>query len=219
MQPCQDVPAAHIPVFTGYAETLEQAPLGAHTRRAYASRVWSFLTWLEDAASAGGDALTDAHGRDFAARDCRAHLKTVLKRSAAIANAHLVALDHFFTHLGLDPANVGRDEPLDTAPRVLEPPEQKRFLHAVEKCPLARDQAIGRLLFHSGLWVSELVALDVEVPRGFRTGFAESGHSCFPGQDVSPRPRRCSSQHGAERWHLRVLALSLWCDDTPSLRR
>ena len=27
------------------------------------------------------------------------------------ANAHLVALDHFFTHLGLGPANVGRDEP------------------------------------------------------------------------------------------------------------
>ena len=113
-----------------------------------------FLAWLADADASGGDPFTEAHGRDFAARDYRAHLKTSLKRTPATANAHLVALDHFFTHLGLGPANVGRDEPEATAPRALEARKQKRFLHAVEKRPLARDRAIGRLLFYSGLRVS-----------------------------------------------------------------
>ncbi|MEV2276808.1 hypothetical protein AB0I72_14630 [Nocardiopsis sp. NPDC049922] len=46
--------------------------------------------------------------------------------------------------------------------RGLTPGEQKRFLRAVEKRPLARDRAIGRLLSYSGLRVSELVALDVD---------------------------------------------------------
>ncbi|GAB2485848.1 hypothetical protein [Nocardiopsis aegyptia] len=100
MPPRQDVPVVYATVFTGYAAALERAPLDAHTRRAYACRVRSFLAWLDDAAPAGGDPLTDEHGRDFAARDYRAHLKTVLKRTPATANAHLVALDHFFTHLG-----------------------------------------------------------------------------------------------------------------------
>lgn len=49
--------------------------------------------------------------------------------------------------------------------------EQKRFLRAVEKRPLARDRAIGRLLFYSGLRVSELVALDTgDVPLSARKG-------------------------------------------------
>lgn len=80
----------------------------------YAPRVRGFLAWPADAAPAGGDPLTDPHGRDFAARDHRAHLKTVLERSPATANTHLVALDHFFTHPGPGPAKVGRDEPSTT---------------------------------------------------------------------------------------------------------
>jgi integrase/recombinase XerC len=171
MPPRQHLPVRYGAVFDAYAAALAQAPLDEHTRRAYASRVRGFLAWLADAAPAGGDPLTEAHGRDFAARDYRSHMKTVLKRAPATANAHLVALDHFFTHLGLGPANVGRDEPEPIAPRALTPREQKRFLRAVEQGPLARDRAIGRLLFYSGLRVSELVALDVEdVPLSARKG-------------------------------------------------
>jgi len=162
MPPRQHMPESYARVFEHYTAALQRAPLDEHTRRAYAARVRGFLTWLETADPAGGDPLTDTHARDFAARDYRAHLKTVLKRTPATANAHLVALDHFFTHLGLGPAKVGRDEPEATAPRALGPREQKRFLRAVEKRPLSRDRAIGRLLFYSGLRVAELVALDTD---------------------------------------------------------
>lgn len=171
MPPRQHLPARYTDVFDSYTAALATAPLDEHTRRAYASRVRGFLAWLDEAAPSGGDPLTEAHGRDFAARDYRSHLKTVLKRSPATTNAHLVALDHFFTHLGLGPASVRRDEPEPTAPRALEAREQKRFLRAVEKRLLARDRAIGRLLFYSGLRVSELVALDTgDVPLSARKG-------------------------------------------------
>ncbi|WP_435109285.1 tyrosine-type recombinase/integrase [Nocardiopsis synnemataformans] len=162
MPPRQHLPIRYEAVFNAYVAALDQAPLDEHTRRAYASRVRGFLAWLEDTASDGGDPFTETHGRDFAARNYRAHLKTVLKRTPATANAHLVALDHFFTYLGLGPASADRDEPEHTTPRVLAPHEQKRFLRAVEKRRLGRDRAIGCLLFYSGLSVSELVALDVD---------------------------------------------------------
>jgi integrase/recombinase XerC len=66
---------------------------------------------------------------------------------------------------------VRRDEPPKRAPRALEAREQKRYLRAVEARPSSRDRAIGRLLFYSGLCVSELVALDVkDVPLSARKG-------------------------------------------------
>ncbi|MEQ4722515.1 hypothetical protein [Nonomuraea sp. B19D2] len=39
-------------------------------------------------------------------RDYKTHLKTVAKRKADTVNAHLAALDHFFTHPGLGPVQV-----------------------------------------------------------------------------------------------------------------
>src|SRR5699024_1148389 len=87
----QHLPARYADVYDAYATALAQATLDEHPRRAYASRVHGFLACLEDAAPAGVDPLTEAHGRDFAARDYRSCLKTVLKRTPATANAHLVA--------------------------------------------------------------------------------------------------------------------------------
>jgi hypothetical protein len=48
-----------------------------------------------------GDPLTDARNRDFAIRDYKTHMKTVLRRASNTVNPHLTALDHFFTQLGL----------------------------------------------------------------------------------------------------------------------
>ncbi|WP_424532509.1 site-specific integrase [Sphaerisporangium viridialbum] len=79
-------------------------------------------------------------------------------------------MDHFFTQLGLGPAVVRRDDALKLAPRALDARQQKRYLRAVERRPLARDRAIGRLLFYSGVRIAELVALDDDVPLSARKG-------------------------------------------------
>ncbi|MDF2709609.1 MAG: phage integrase family protein, partial [Nonomuraea muscovyensis] len=86
-------------------------------------------------------------------------------------NAHLTALDHFFSQLGLGLAIVRRDDAPKLAPRALDARQQKRYLRAVERRPLARDRAIGRLLFYSGVRIAELVALDDnDVPLSARKG-------------------------------------------------
>jgi site-specific recombinase XerC len=47
-------------------------------------------------------------------------------------------------------------------PRSLGAWEQKRYLRAAERRPNARDRAIARLLFYTGLRVGELAALDTD---------------------------------------------------------
>lgn len=168
----QQVPGGYRGVYDRYAAALRRAPLDSDTRRAYDSRVRAFLAWLDATGELdGGDPLADAHARDFAARDYKTHLKTVLARSDNTVNAHLTALDHFFAHLGLGPVNIRRDLAPKLAPRALDAREQKRYLRAVERRPLSRDRAIGRLLYYSGVRVAELVALDVDdIPISARKG-------------------------------------------------
>ncbi|MEV4383936.1 integrase [Streptosporangium sp. NPDC049644] len=165
----QAVPEAFTTIHAAYAAALKRAPLDGDTRRAYDSRVRTFPAWLE-ASGLDGDPLTDAHNRDFAIRDYKIHMKTVLRRASNTVNAHLTALDHFFTQLGLGPAVVRRDDAPKLAPRALGARQQKRYLRAVERRPLARDRAIGRLLFYSGVRIAELVALDDDVPLSARKG-------------------------------------------------
>ncbi|MEU6188108.1 hypothetical protein [Nocardia sp. NPDC047038] len=69
------------------------------------------LSWLDSAGLDSADPLADAHGRDFAVRDYKTHLKTVRNQSAHTVNAHITALDHFFGHLGLGAVLMRRDEP------------------------------------------------------------------------------------------------------------
>lgn len=165
------VPERYQGVFDAYAAALEHAPLDADTRRAYASRVRSYLAWLDAAAIDGPDPLADPHGRDFAGRDYRSWLKTTAKRATSTVNAHLTALDHFYGHLGLGAVIVQRDRLPRRAPRALDAREQKRYLRAVEARDLSRDRAIGRLLFYSGVRVDELASLDEgDVPLSARKG-------------------------------------------------
>ncbi|MFI0454487.1 tyrosine-type recombinase/integrase [Actinomadura sp. 6N118] len=169
------VPAVFAEAYASYAVALERAPLDDDTRRAYDSRVRGFLAWME-AGDPDGDPLGDSHGRDFAVRDYKTHLKTVLGRADNTVNAHITALDHFYEHLGLGPVKIRRDAAPKLAPRSLTAREQKRFLRAVERRPLARDRAIGRLLFYSGVRVAELVALDLDaVPISARKGKVKVG--------------------------------------------
>lgn len=168
-----DLPASYDDVYAKYQVELDRVFDNPHTRRAYASRVRGYLAWLDSSDTDGGDPLGDPHARDYAVRDYKAYLKTVAKRKPTTINMTLAALDHFYTHLGLGPVVVRREELSAVGPRALdaERGEQKRFLRAVERLSSARDRAAATLLYYSGLRIGELVALDVDdVPISARKG-------------------------------------------------
>jgi integrase/recombinase XerC len=147
----------------GYVRWLGRQPLSANTKRAYAVRVGRYLDWLATTSEAEeyGDPLVEEHARDYAVRDFKAHLKTVGRAKPSSVNLSLAAIDNFYRFVGLGKPEVRREELPKASPRALSPPEQKRFLRALERCPSARDRAIAVLFFYSGLRLEELAALDV----------------------------------------------------------
>lgn len=144
-----------------YGRWLARQPLSANTRRAYATRVGRFLAYLASVpVEEYGDPLSDAHARDYAVRDFKAHLKTVGRAKPSSVNLTLAAVDNFYRFLGLGKPGVRREEPAKAAPRALSPGDQRRFLRAVERRASARDRAIATLFFYSALRLQELAGLD-----------------------------------------------------------
>src|SRR6266545_6261524 len=157
-------------MFDDYKAALRSAPLSDQTRRTYASKVRQYLAWLAGA-DLDEDPLTSAAGRDWAARDYRTHLQTVLKRSPATVNNALAAVDDFYIRRGLGPTSAARIEIPAAAPRALDQRAQLRYLRAVQSCPSPRDQALALVPFYAGARISEIVALDVDdVARSARKG-------------------------------------------------
>lgn len=156
------VPARYTETFAGYEAVLTKPgfPLDADTVRNYLSRVRQYLVWL-DATNLDGDPLTDPAARDWAARDYRAHLLTVLKRKPTTVNAHLTAIDDFNRRIGLGPATAKRTKLPNLAPRALDQRAQVRFLREVEMSA-PRDRAMGYTAFYAGTRIHELVALDID---------------------------------------------------------
>ncbi len=150
---------------------MERQPLSENTRRAYRVRAGQYLEYLAATPAEYGDPLKDAHARDYAVRDFKAHLKTVRKAKPSSVNLSLAAVDNFYRFLGMGKPEVRREELPGAAPRALSPDEQKRFLRAVERSGEVRDRAIAKMLFYAGLRLGELVKLDVEdVPISARKG-------------------------------------------------
>ncbi|MDP8931030.1 MAG: tyrosine-type recombinase/integrase [Actinomycetota bacterium] len=141
---------------------LSKQPLAEHTRRTYGTRVAQFLEWLAGYWCEAGDPMADPHARDYAVRDFKRHLKTQRKLAASTVNLTLAAIDHFYRHLGLEPAGVRREDLPSLSPRALDEDEQRRLLRAVERRGDARDAAIVVLALYAGLRLSELAALDVD---------------------------------------------------------
>jgi len=155
----------------GYGRWLEHQPLSENTRRAYWVRAGQYLKYLAAMPAEYGDPLEDPHARDYAARDFKAHLKTVRKAKPSSVNLSLAAVDSFYRFLGMGKPKVTREELPGAAPRALSPEEQKRFLRAVERSGEVRDRAIALLLFYAGLRLAELTKLNVEdVPISARKG-------------------------------------------------
>jgi integrase/recombinase XerC len=166
----REVPARFAAAYGGYADSLEERALVDGTRRAYDSRVRSFLDWLDSAAITGPDPLADPHARDKAIRAYLAYLKETRQLSARTLNAHLTALYHFYDYLGLGSVRLRQQAVHARSPRPLDQGEQDRWLRAVLGRP-ARDRAIGLLLLRTGVLPSELSALNLDdVPVSDRAG-------------------------------------------------
>ena len=159
-----DLPAAFAEVLAAYSAALASAPLSAQSRRTYASKVRQYLVWLA-AAEAGGDPLGAAEARDWAVRDYRGYLQSVLKRSPATINNALAAVDDFYSRRGLGPARAKRAEVPAAAPRALGAKAQIRYLRAVQACESPRDRALALVPFYAGTRIAETVALDVDDVR------------------------------------------------------
>jgi integrase/recombinase XerC len=165
-----DLPTSQAAILDGYAAALRSAPLSDQTRRTYTSKVRQYLAWLA-AADLDEDPLTSPAGRDWAVRDYRTHLQTVLKRSPATVNNALAAVDDFYIRRGLGPASAAHIEISAAAPCALDHRAQLRYLRAVQARPSPRDQALALVPFYAGARISEIVALDIDdVARSARKG-------------------------------------------------
>jgi integrase/recombinase XerC len=151
-------------VLDEYTAALRSAPLSEQTRRTYASKARQYLAWLTDA-DTDGDALADRDARDWAVRDYRTHLQTVLKRKPATVNNALAAVDDLYIRRGLGPASAARADLPRTAPKALDTRAAIRFLRAAQKCPSPRDHAIALVPFYAGTRIAEIVGLDVDDVR------------------------------------------------------
>ena len=147
---------------TGYQHWLTRQPLSVNARRAYLGRVRQYCAYLAARVNDYGNPLSDPHGRDYAIRDFKNHLKKSRKAKPASVNLTLAALDNLYLFLGLGRANVRREDLPKEAPRALEPEEQKRFMRAVERCKSIRDRAVALLLFYTALRVGECAGLNTD---------------------------------------------------------
>jgi integrase/recombinase XerC len=143
---------------------LRSAPLSEQTSRTYTSKVRQYLAWLADA-DTEGDALNERDARDWAVRDYRTHLQTVLKRKPATVNNALAAVDDLYIRRGVGPANAARAELPRTAPMALDARTAVRFLREVQKCSSPRDRAIALVPFYAGTRIAEITLLDVDDVR------------------------------------------------------
>lgn len=149
-------------VHTAYVAELAKATmLDDDTRRAYTSRVRSYLIWL-DTADLDGDPLNDPASRDGAARDYRTYLQTVANRKPSTINTVLAAVADFYLRRGLGAPDVRRLDLPQAAPRALDPRDTTRWLRTVEKWVNPRDRVLALLPFYAGLRLGEVVALDLD---------------------------------------------------------
>jgi site-specific recombinase XerD len=123
--------------------------------------VTGFVGWLATRDEPGA-ALAGEAQRDWAARDYKRYLKTKRRLSPASVNLALAAIDSFYLSRGAGRPGVERERLAQAAPRASGEDERRRLLRAVERCPSARDRAIGLVLLYTGLRLSELANLEVD---------------------------------------------------------
>jgi Site-specific recombinase XerD len=144
----------------GYKKWLNRQPLSSHSKRAYLSRIVSFIAFLKET-NEQYPALSPAT-KDLPVRDLRQHLKKKAKLKPASVNSYLAAIDNFYGYLDLGKIKISRDDLPQEAPVALEPKEQDRFLRTIEHTRRVKDKAIATLLLYTGMRVSECTQLELD---------------------------------------------------------
>lgn len=148
----------------GYASWIATTGLADRSKDTYTERVEDFLRWL---AASGDDqhtaALVEPRARDWAVRDYRRHLLTERKTAESTARLAMVAIESFYTWLGLGAPDAPKVTATRrrTAPRALGEAAQRRLLRAAEARG-ARDHALVALAMDTGLREAELASLDLD---------------------------------------------------------
>lgn len=154
-----------------FEESLNLAQLSASTIVNYVADLRFFLRWGKRTI---GSQFSLVQVSQEHIRLYRHHLAQELNRAASTVNRHLMALRKFFA-LAIEMGDVPEDPTTDVAlvqedgqanSRPLSGQEIKSLLDAAQSGPRAglsrRDLAILQLLIHTGLRVSEIVALQKE---------------------------------------------------------
>jgi integrase/recombinase XerC len=148
----------------GYAAWIATTGLADRSKDTYTERVDDFLRWLADS---GDDqhtaALVDPRARDWAVRDYRRHLLTERKTAESTARLAMVAIESFYTWLGLGAPDAPKVTATRrrTAPRALGEADQRKLLRSAEARG-ARDHALLALAMDTGLREAELASLDTD---------------------------------------------------------
>ncbi|HKT05681.1 MAG TPA: tyrosine-type recombinase/integrase [Rugosimonospora sp.] len=157
------LPARLREALDGYTAALDGSTLSASTRRVYRSRVAGYLAYLAGRRQPAA-ALRDPHARNEAVAGYQAHLRERGQATAAV-NAALVAVDHFYRHLGLGDAVVARDSVVASPPAAL-PRSARRVVvapAATAGSPVAvRDLAVLTTAFYTGSAGAVVAVLDVD---------------------------------------------------------
>lgn len=145
-----------------YLSWLRRQPFSDQTRRAYSSRVTSFLGFL----GASGEDLRVLVGNvretEHVLKTYKRYLKSDLKLLPATVNANLTAIDHFLQYCGAKKTKIGREDLPQEAPKALSGEEQRLFLRKVAACRRSKDRAVAMLFLYSGIRISECAQLDVD---------------------------------------------------------
>lgn len=145
-----------------YLRWLKRQPVSDQTRRAYGSRINSFLGFLGDSREDLRILVANVQEREHVLQSYKRHLKQQLKLLPATVNANLTAVDHFLQYCGAKRTKVGREDLPQEAPRALSKEEQQLFLRRVAGCRRTKDRAVALLFFYTGIRIGECVQLDVD---------------------------------------------------------
>jgi integrase/recombinase XerC len=186
---------------------LQRQEVSPRTLVSYQSDLTLFARWF---IATNGEAFTAAAVTPTDVRDYKAHLVSVEHRAPATVNRRLAALRKFFawakaerrvTELPTD--NVKLVQAMPRAPKSLEKREVDALLRKAEQRGKKRDIAILAVLRHTGIRVSELVALrlaDLDVGERHGRLTVRSGKgSKYRQVPVNADARRAVAQYLAVR--------------------